>query len=486
LVVWNPGGQIIADSENLPMDYSGFAELPHGKPALAYNYHGTGGAVYLLNEDGSAFKTAPKLGGKQIHTFAGDGTAMTTDGKMWINGELIPLRNLCPAYGDLIDDGWDFHIHGANRHGVYLIQAHNADQTIVTPLLLLPVEVIIPKIDSNGNQIDCEFVSGNKLKVAKWEDAFEGTFNNGSVKDDFIGWDKDRFYIRIPGGNSLGVEAFKIATEDCPDSSYNDDPTTVPLMADGDDTISDSMILVSDNDDDNYAGSGVGVDDQEGDRTHKVQLGGKLVIKSITINGEDHDLNMKIPVAVRKVLPVDFIRMNVPGVRPLAEIEQLVKIVNERYAQVGLRVNATIKEIPWPNIPDRQPGYLDLFDTPPGGILGPLSNEYKSFIDQTDSSAVNIFYLIAAYSSNGIAITPSQLLYESGEIDGKYLALRRQRMTVFGPIAGRKSSSPFETRNSCPYLTEAHGIEPLLRIKALAHEREAIANQCVPMEPIRN
>jgi hypothetical protein len=141
LVVWNPGGQIISDSENLPMDYSGFAELPHGKPALAYNYHGTGGAVYLLNEDGSAFKTAPKLSGKRIHTFAGDGTAMTSDGKMWINGKLTPLRELCERYGELLDDGWSLEPLKANRNGVYLIQSQNADQSIVRPQLLVPVDI---------------------------------------------------------------------------------------------------------------------------------------------------------------------------------------------------------------------------------------------------------------------------------------------------------------------------------------------------------
>lgn len=309
-----------------------------------------------------------------------------------------------------------------NEAGLLTTERHGDTENLTTGKKsdLLPVEVIISKLDANGGQIDGEFVGASELKVAKWEDAFEGTFNDGSVKDDFIGWDKDRFYIRIPGGDSLGVEAVKVATEDCPDPSYNDDSTTVLLMASGGDAISDSIILVSDDHDDDYAGSGAGADDQEGDRTHKVQLGGNFVIKSIIINGEDHDLDVKIPVPVRKVLPMDFIRMNVAGVRPLAEIQQAVKIVNERYAQVGLCVDVTIKELAWPNIPDRQPGYLDLFDEPPGGLRGPLSNEYKSFIDQTDSAGTNLFFLLAAYSSNGIAITPSQILFESGEVDGKY------------------------------------------------------------------
>ena len=285
---------------------------------------------------------------------------------------------------------------------------------------LLPVEVIIPKLDSEGNQIDGKFVSATELKVAKWEDAFEGTGTNGSVKDDFIGWDKDRFYVRIPGGASMGIEAVKVATEDCPDASYNDDATRIELTASGSDSITDSMILVSDDEDDDYAGSGAGADDQDNDRTHKVQLGGKFVIKSIFINGIEHPVNMKVPVPIRKVLPVDFIRMNVAGVRPLAEIEQAVKIVNERYAQVGLRVDATIKELPWPNLPNNNPGYLDLFDEPPGERIGPLTDEYKSFIDQTDPMGTNVYFLLHTQAS-GVAITQDQLRLEpDGEISGNY------------------------------------------------------------------
>jgi len=286
---------------------------------------------------------------------------------------------------------------------------------------LIPVEIIIPKLDSNGNQIDGEFVGATELKVAKWEDAFEGTGTSGSVKADFIGWDKDRLYVRIPGGADLGIEAIKVATEDCPNASYNDDATRIELTASDSDSISDSMILVSDDEDDDYAGSGAGADDQDNDRTHKVQLGGKFVIKSIFINGTEHEMNIKISVPVLRVLPVDFIRMNVAGVRAISEIEEVVKIVNERYAQVGLRVDATIKELPWPNLAGRDPSYINLFDEPPGQLIGPLTDEYKSFIDQTDPMGINIFFLLSAYSSNGVAITPRQLLFESGDVSGNYL-----------------------------------------------------------------
>ena len=325
---------------------------------------------------------------------------------------------------DMSDDGSLIVGHG-NLHNLDAEGNRTEPPIGKRGFLLLPVEVIIPKLDSGGNQIDGEFVGATELKVAKWEDAFEGTGANGSVKDDFIGWDKDRFYVRIPGAASMGIEAVKVATEDCPDASYNDDATRIELTAGGSDSISDSMILVSDDEDDDYAGSGAGADDQDDDRTHKVQLGGKLVIKSIFINGTEHEVNMKIPVPVRKVLPVDFIRMNVANVHDLTEIERSAKIANERYAQVGIKVNVNIIDKEWPVLsPDRGDGILRLFSGDSlvdGHLVGPMTDEYKSFIDQTDASGINIYFLTSAYgTSKGIALTAAQLEFESGEIDNKY------------------------------------------------------------------
>jgi hypothetical protein len=127
----------------------------------------------------------------------------------------------------------------------------------------MPIEVLTPMLDTDGNEIDGEFKNATELKVAKWENAFEGGINDGSVKSDFIDWDKDRFYVRIPGGSEIGVEAVKIATEDCADTDYNDDSTLMPLATDAPDMISASMIMVSDNEDDDYADSGAGADDED-------------------------------------------------------------------------------------------------------------------------------------------------------------------------------------------------------------------------------
>jgi hypothetical protein len=146
-LVWNPVGQLITNTDGLPWNFTGFTELPHAKPALACRYDGTGGLVYLLNQNGDDFKTADKLGGKNIHTFAGDGTAITSDGKMWINGELTPLRDLCERYGELLDDGWNLQPLKANKHGEYLIQAEGPEEQQLV-MRATPVNLSITNSDS--------------------------------------------------------------------------------------------------------------------------------------------------------------------------------------------------------------------------------------------------------------------------------------------------------------------------------------------------
>lgn len=87
---------------------------------------------------------------------------------------------------------------------------------------LLPIDVLVPHLDEEGEEIDGEFVIAEHLRVAKWEHAFTGTHaGDGAVKDDFIGLDKDRFYLRVACGVNLGITTAEIATTDNPDNAYN-------------------------------------------------------------------------------------------------------------------------------------------------------------------------------------------------------------------------------------------------------------------------
>jgi hypothetical protein len=142
LKLWNVDGENVpnplqADQSEYIYDLS-VAELADGR-VLATSQSFLTSRVGSL-KPGEDMKLIPSLTGKNIRRFAGDGTAMTADHKMWINGELIPIRDLCPAYGDLLDDDFSFQVHKANKHGIYLIEAHKENQSL--PMLLMPVEVV--------------------------------------------------------------------------------------------------------------------------------------------------------------------------------------------------------------------------------------------------------------------------------------------------------------------------------------------------------
>jgi Protein-arginine deiminase (PAD) len=193
-LLWNPAGQEISTAGGLPWYFSGLTELPHGKPALACRYHGPGGLVYLLNQNGDAFKTADKLGGKNIHTFAGDGTAMTSDGNMWINGKLAPLRDLCKRFGELLDDGWIFQIHKSNQHGSYLVEAHKDEESC--PQLLVSCGIVADTDRDGVIKIPSDYEGKdewNNARGAIYSVNFDRDNNrqhatNGAIYSDAITW----------------------------------------------------------------------------------------------------------------------------------------------------------------------------------------------------------------------------------------------------------------------------------------------------------
>lgn len=296
---------------------------------------------------------------------------------------------------------------------------------------LLPLQVIVPSVDEDGNGIDGEYVVAKSLKVAKWENAFEGNnYSNGAVIDDFIAYDPDRFYVRVLNGAQIGVSSVEVETSDNPVATYNDNANEIDLQAAEDKTtvISDSMILVSNDHDDDYSASGAGNEDANNDRTHLVQLGGNFRVSAITIHGTKHQLNFKLPVPVRKVLEVNLIRMNVTGVPQQAAIENSVKFMNEYYAQLGLKITGVYKEKAWPSWEGRLEGYIDPFDEPENKYVGPLTQEYKTFIDMkdsegnTDSGGINFYYIKIAYLNVlafGVSVTSRQVLFEN-DINLKY------------------------------------------------------------------
>lgn len=215
-IVWNPQGNEIY-LPGTPSPYvTSMTDLPNGKPVItAYDPGNWQSKVYLFPGTGSAFKKATGLSSQNIGLFAGDGTAMTTDGKMWINGKLTPIRDLCPAYGDLQDEGWFFYINEANKHGSYLIQAHNAEQTIVRPLLLVPVDLI----DTKDKVLDDQASQGTIITAAMSDVNIDPKATVDEQKEGSIAWiephgaddasnapDMPQLVLRFRGAEQMGLK----------------------------------------------------------------------------------------------------------------------------------------------------------------------------------------------------------------------------------------------------------------------------------------
>lgn len=210
-------------------------------------------------------------------------------------------------------------------------------------VLLLPVEII-----------DSSLKPATELKIGKLTE--DGVIWSGGSRVPFNpDKDPDRFYIRIPGGAYLGSTKIKVATIDNPEPTlYNDAPTFAKLYPSGSDLISRSMLLTSNDIDDiepvPTLGDGGIVsmigDEQEGDRTHKIQLGGLLALTGISINNAEFNIDAAIPVKIKKTLQVKVtVLRNKPLAQGGAEVQSLAKVgeywrvANEVLAQIGLKVD---------------------------------------------------------------------------------------------------------------------------------------------------
>ncbi|MEO5715938.1 MAG: hypothetical protein ABIT37_20835, partial [Luteolibacter sp.] len=136
LGLWNAAGTPVP----LPSEAAGIGspviatDMPTGKAALVA---GTiiGDHVIsriFLPDSAGNYQYDSTLSALGIHLFAGDGTAMTDDGKLWRNGKLIPLRELCAKYKELEDEGYSLFPLKANKDGIYLIQAQDPQGGVKT------------------------------------------------------------------------------------------------------------------------------------------------------------------------------------------------------------------------------------------------------------------------------------------------------------------------------------------------------------------
>ena len=155
--LWDAANNLIP----LPAEADGWgypvrlAELPNNKVILVGGQWPNGvhqGRVFLPDGDDD-MQYVESLSDKHLQLFAGDGTGMTSDGKLWRNGKLIPLRDLSAKYKELEDAGYSMFPLKANKGGTYLIQAHNPPGTVKT-FLATPIRV--DGVDTTVNPANLE------------------------------------------------------------------------------------------------------------------------------------------------------------------------------------------------------------------------------------------------------------------------------------------------------------------------------------------
>ena len=223
----------------------------------------------------------------------------------------------------------------ANGKGIYIAfiptNGSNSYGSLISGVNLLPVEVV------NASKVPV-----SELKIGKMAES--GVLSGTGTLD--IDKDSDRFFIRIPGAASLGTSTVKFETVENPDTTYNDNATEIELTAQGGDLISKSLLLVSDDVDDNFPIDGV-ADDAPKDRTHKIQLEGKVKISAIKIGtNAEQAMDMKVPVNVKKTVKVKMVNcrfgfFDEESCWPTETITRIKKIMKERYAQVGIKLEIT-------------------------------------------------------------------------------------------------------------------------------------------------
>jgi hypothetical protein len=213
----------------------------------------------------------------------------------------------------------------------------------------------------------------------------------------------------------------KVSTIDNPEAAdYNDAATQIDLLADGPDAISKSMLLVSDDVDDDCPVDGV-ADEGTNDRTHKVQLGGNLKIESIKIGTNAwQSIEVKVPVPKINTVKVKFVNCQKGAFSPCwtpSEITIAKKFLEERYAQAGIKLEFSEVAGPWVSVS----GWLTEGQFPTEVINGVLAVPQKTkdivddgpFIQPTEV----VIYLVTRLdggginSYSGVAIPP---IYLSG------------------------------------------------------------------------
>ena len=263
---------------------------------------------------------------------------VATENQIWSNGTWKPLVDLLPGSQPsqatllgILDTGM----------GVARVQYSTGQPKLV---LLLPVEVV-----------NYEKKPVSELVVADMEESLTqegGLVLDGGVATGFAG-DPDRFYVRIPNLQGNHTVSVKLSTVENPDSSYNDDPTELKLYPADGGYESKSQALVSGAIDAEIETlENITPDNPDPSsrhkRTHNVQLGGKVRITDLVIDGTALPMDLKIPVPVKKTVQLNFV---VIDDAETPDITAELKSANEIYASTGIKLEKAGEPVTKPPLP---------------------------------------------------------------------------------------------------------------------------------------
>jgi hypothetical protein len=282
--LWNPQGttKILPAAAAANFDMIHLTELPIGNAAASGANVGlvvanaTGESLVMIPDATVQMQSVDSMSGKQIKMLSADGTGITFDNKLWRNGKLTPLRELCPAIGALIDQGYSLRSLKSNKNGTYLIQASNADDTIHKTMLAVKVEV------EQQN-----YTVANGIRFCRWLDSF---YSYGSIKPDAANIDRDRFRIRVPtvlpGVTTIRIKSTGLhgaVIGGAIEAKTTDWDYDVELTEENGAMVSKWILLVSDGDDDKEY-NGAGADNGPNDQTLLADFESKIMVTFPELN----------------------------------------------------------------------------------------------------------------------------------------------------------------------------------------------------------
>ncbi|MDA1005347.1 MAG: hypothetical protein O3A87_02540 [Verrucomicrobia bacterium] len=291
--------------------------------------------------------------------------------------------------------------------GVVHLEPPVAQMGEVNVVDLLPVEILVPEEDSTSSgYVPDDLVSTDKLKVAKWEDAFStpgGTGGTPTPDQDFNESDVDRFYVKVPmpWKEGEGTATVKIKTDNDPENEIK----VVEIPNQPGTFRTNGLILVSDEVDDTFDNLDEGLQDT----THRVKLGDSITFTVDVPNGNPVTFEATVPARAEIELTVKS--YSATGVRSSGAVDDAVEAIEAAYAQVGIRVNPSVStDLGWP-VNTLNDGVLNIYNMGANGDALSWRQEYLDFID-TDPRGVGSdfrLFFVRSVGELGIAVNREDL-----------------------------------------------------------------------------